>query len=104
MRLMVCAHMEEAGHKGICATMYRLGAYCVWEVDARTILKWVSGLGIPAVFVSDGAPHFKNETLKFVAAKLKASPRFSAAHLPWSNGTVERMNLEVVRTFRAVMN
>ena len=58
-------------------------------------------LGIPVVFVSDGAPDFKNETLKLVAAKLEASHRFSVAHSPWSNGTVERMNLEVVRTFRA---
>ena len=102
---MVCAHTEEeAGHRGICTTMHRLGAYCVWEVAARTILEWVSGLGIPVVFVSDGAPHFKNETLKLVAAKLEASHRFSVAHSPWSNGTVKRMNLEVVRTFRAAMS
>ena len=185
VRLMVCAHMQEAGHKGICATMHRLGAYYVWEgmkkdviefvqqclhcvdsragnvvprplgeilhgtevgevlhfdylnlgdiddgyayvlvpvddvssfvslqpaasctseVDARSILEWVSVLGTPEVFVSDGAPHFKNETLKLVAAKLGASHRFSVVYSSWSNGTVERMNLEVVRTFRAVMS
>ena len=181
VRLMVCAHMQEDGHRGICATMHRLGAYCVWEgmkfvqqclhyvdfrlgnvvtrpmveifhgaevgdvlhfdyhlelgdsddgyayvlvlvdnvnsfvslqpaasctseVAARSILEWVSGLGTPEVFVSDGAPHFKNETLKLVGAKLGASHRFSGAYSLWSNGTVERMNLEVVRTFRAVMS
>ena len=185
VRLMVCAHMQEAGHRGICATMHRLGAYCVWEgmkedvtefvqqclhcvdsragnvvprplgeilhgtevgevlhfdylklgdsddgyayvfvlvddvswfvslqpaasctseVAARSILEWVSVLGTPEVFVSDGAPHFKNETLKLVAAKLGASHRFSVAYSSWINGTVERMNLEVVRTFRAVMS
>ena len=185
VRLMVCAHMQEAGHRGICATMHRLGAYCVWEgmkedvtefvqqclhcvdsragnvvprplgeilhgtevgevlhfdylklgdnddryayvlvlvddvssfvslqltasctseVAARSILEWVSVLGTPEVFVSDGAPYFKNETLKLVAAKLGASHRFSVAYSSWSNGTVERMNLEVVRTFRAVMS
>ena len=54
--------------------------------------------------MSDGAPHFKNETLKLVAAELGASHRFSVAYSSWSNGTVERMNLEVVRTFRAVMS
>ena len=55
-------------------------------------------------FVSDGAPHFKNETLKLVAVKLGASHRFSVAHYStWSNGTMEGMDLEVVRTFRAVM-
>ena len=141
VRLMVCAHMQEAGHRGICATMHRLEAYCLWEgmkeevaefvqqclhcVDSRTgnvvprllgeilqgtevgevlhfdypklgdsddgyayvlvlvddvssfvslqpaasctsevvprsILEWVSVLGTPEMFVSDGTPHFKN--------------------------------------------
>ena len=185
MPLMVCAHMQEAGHRGICATMHRLGAYCVWEglkedvtefvqqclhcvdslagyvvprplgeilhgtdvrevlhvdylklgdsgdgyayvlvlvddvnsfvslqpaasctseVAARSILEWVSVLGTPEVFVSNGAPYFKNETPRLVAAKMGASHRFSVAYSSWSNGTVERMNLEVVRTFRAVMS
>ena len=153
VRFMVCAHMQEAGHRGICATMHRLAAYCVWEgmkedvtefaqqclhcvdsragnvvprplgeilhgtevgevlhfdylklgdsddgyayvlvlvddvssfvslqpaafctseVAPRNILEWVSVLGTPEVFVSDGAPYFKNETLKLVAAKLGA--------------------------------
>ena len=139
VRLMVRAHMQEAGHRGIGATMHRHGAYCVWEgmkedvtefvqqclhcvdsragnvvprplgeifhgtevakvlhfdylklgnsddgysyvlvlvdgvssfvslqaaasctseVAARSILEWVSVLGTPEVFVSDGAPHF----------------------------------------------
>ena len=180
VRFMMCAHMQEAGHRGICATMHRLGAYCVWEgmkfvqqcrhyvdfrvgnmvprplgeifhgtevgdvlhfdylklcdnddgyayvlvlvnnvssfvslqpaasctseVAARSILEWVSGLGTPEVFVSDGAPHFKNETLKLVAAKKGARHRFLGAYSSSSNGSVERMNLEVVRTFRAVMS
>ena len=56
------------------------------------------------MFVSDGAPHFKNETLMLVAVKLGASYRFSVAYSSLTNNTVERMNLEVVRTFRAVMS
>ena len=31
VRLLVCAHMQVAGHRGICATMHQLGAYRVWE-------------------------------------------------------------------------
>ena len=31
VRLMVCAHLQDAGHRSICATMYRLEAYCFWE-------------------------------------------------------------------------
>ena len=30
-RLMVCAHMLDAGHRGVAATVERLRAYCVWE-------------------------------------------------------------------------
>ena len=33
---------------------------------------------------------------------MRASHRLFVAHLSWSNGVVERMNLEVVRTLRAV--
>ena len=28
---MVCVHMQDTGHRGICATMHQLGACCVWE-------------------------------------------------------------------------
>ena len=30
-RLLVCAHLEGAGHRGGDATMARLGRHCVWE-------------------------------------------------------------------------
>ena len=41
VRLMVCAHMQEAGHRGICATMHRLGAYCVWEGMKEDVTEFV---------------------------------------------------------------
>ena len=31
VRLIVCAHMQDTGHRGICATMHQFGACCVWE-------------------------------------------------------------------------
>ena len=31
MRLLVCAHLEGAGHRGVDATMGRLEWHCVWE-------------------------------------------------------------------------
>ena len=64
-------------------------ASCTSEVAARSILEWVPVLCTPEVFVSDGAPHFKNETLKLVAVKLGAYHSFSVAYLSWSDGTVE---------------
>ena len=51
-------------------------------------LEWVSVRGTPEVFVSDGAPHFKNETLMLIAAKLGSSHQFPVAYSSsWSNGT-----------------
>ena len=31
MRLLVCAHLEGAGHRGVDATMARLQRHCVWD-------------------------------------------------------------------------
>ena len=79
-------------------------ASCTSEVASKSILEWVSVLGTPEEFVSNGSPYIKNGMLKLVAAKVGASHRFSVAYSSWSNGTVERINLEVVRTFQEVMS
>ena len=31
VRLMVCAHMRSAGHRGLSPTLFRLKEYCVWS-------------------------------------------------------------------------
>ncbi|CAM9130837.1 unnamed protein product, partial [Sphacelaria rigidula] len=31
MRLMICAHMRDAGHRGVAATLVRLQEFCVWQ-------------------------------------------------------------------------
>ena len=41
VRLMVCAHMQEAGHRGICATRHRLRAYCVWKGMKEDVTEFV---------------------------------------------------------------
>ena len=40
-RLMVCAHMQDAGHRGVRATTHRLGAYCAWDNMQKDIPKFV---------------------------------------------------------------
>ena len=56
-RLMVCAHMKDAGHRGVVATLQRLQGYCCWfrvEVDVPSSSSNVymhgleGGLGSPA--------------------------------------------------------
>ena len=31
IRLMICAHMRDAGHHGVAATLVRLQEFCVWS-------------------------------------------------------------------------
>ena len=41
-RLMVCAHMKDAGHRGVVATLQRLQGYCSWfrmEVHVTPFVK-----------------------------------------------------------------
>ena len=193
-RLMVCAHMQDAGHRGVRATLHRLSAYCAWvnmendveefvrqclncadsragnavtrpladlvhgtdvgdvlhfdylslgesdaidvgglveggykhvlvlmddvsrfvwleaaascsmEVAARAVLRWCASFGVPKAFTSDGGTHFTGETMKMVSARLGVVHHFGVVNASWTHGTVERMNREVVRTFRAVLS
>ena len=40
-RLMVCVHMQDAGHHGVRATAHRLGACCAWDNMEKDIAKLV---------------------------------------------------------------
>ena len=41
-RLLVCAHLEETGHRGVDATMARLERYCLWD-RGKTLPHFVVG-------------------------------------------------------------
>ena len=194
MRLMVCAHMKEAGHRGAAATLQRLQEYCCWSkmdqdvtefvrqclhcmdsksgekvprpfgetvhgkrpgevlhfdylhvgesgplgadgldesggftyllvlmddlsnfvwleptgactarLTAQHLLNWCKTLGVPDVWVSDTATHFKNKIMATLEKALGVERRFTVANSPWSNGTCERMMREVVRTLKAIL-
>ena len=40
-RLMVCAHMQDAEHRGVRSTTHRLGAYCAWDNMEKDTAKFV---------------------------------------------------------------
>ena len=40
-RRMVCAHMKEAGHGGIVATLQRLQGYCCWFHKEANVIEFV---------------------------------------------------------------
>jgi hypothetical protein len=70
-------------------------------VDA--LLQWHSGAGLPPLWISDSATHFKNEVIAELARRLKCQQDFITAYSPWINGTVERVNRDILQVLRAML-
>ena len=64
---------------------------CTVEVTAKYLLNWCKTMGVPRVWVSDTATHFKNCVIAQLSDALKVDHRFAVAYTPWSNGACERM-------------
>lgn len=77
---------------------------CTARVAAETILRWCVVFDPPRVFVSDTAHHFNSRFLSLLVDALGTEHHFSVTNAVWSNGTVERVNHEVIKTFEAVLN
>ena len=74
------------------------------EVAARSVLKWCASFGLPKAFTSDGGTHFTGQVMLMVSSRSGVVHHFGVANVSWSQGTLERMNREVVKTFRAVLS
>ncbi|TYZ69491.1 hypothetical protein PybrP1_001835 [[Pythium] brassicae (nom. inval.)] len=72
-------------------------------VAAEAILDWHKRFGAPTVWVSDNGAHFKNAVMQELSVKLKARQEFVPAYTPWKNGTVERLNRDVLQVIRALL-
>ena len=76
---------------------------CSMEVAARSMLKWFASFGVTKAFTSDGGTNFTGQVMQMLSSRLGVVHHFDVANASWSHGTMERMNREVVRTFRAVL-
>ena len=76
---------------------------CTAEATAASLLAWCKTLGVPRVWVSDTATHFKNSILTRLREALGVDHQFAVACSPWSNGTCERMVKDVVRSLRSIV-
>lgn len=56
------------------------------------------------MLMSDGPTHFQNETIQMLAKGLRAQHHFTLPYCPWSNGAVERLGKELLRTARALLS
>ncbi|GMF52155.1 unnamed protein product [Phytophthora fragariaefolia] len=72
-------------------------------VAAEALTMWYARYGMPATLLSDQGTHFRNETMKHLAARLKVELSFTPGFSPWLNGTVERLNKDVLQVFRALL-
>lgn len=54
--------------------------------------------------VSDQGPHFRNLLMKELTDCLRVGHHFTTAYSPWSNGSVERIFREVLRSCRALLH
>ncbi|GMF53460.1 unnamed protein product [Phytophthora fragariaefolia] len=72
-------------------------------VVTTAILEWHSRFGVPPVWVSDNGSHFKNEVVTELSRRLKTHQIFAVAYSPWINGSVERVNRDILQVLRAVI-
>ena len=74
------------------------------EIVADSLISWFSSFGVVSNWVSDRGTHFKNELVKILREQVKAGHHFTLAYCPWSNGTVEVVCRELIRTARALLS
>ncbi|POM71797.1 Hypothetical protein PHPALM_11581, partial [Phytophthora palmivora] len=72
-------------------------------VAAEALSFWCARYGVPEMLVSDQGSHFRNETIKHLCARMKIQQEFSPVYSPWLNGTVERLNMDVLQVVRALL-
>jgi hypothetical protein len=73
-------------------------------VVAQSILSWMSRYGMPRIHISDQGSHFKNLVIAELSRLTGFKQRFTIPYTPYSNGTVERVNREILRAFRSLLS
>ncbi|KAJ0391006.1 hypothetical protein P43SY_011949 [Pythium insidiosum] len=72
-------------------------------VTASAILDWAKRFGMPTTWISDNGSHFKNKLLESLRERLKAVHVFVPVYTPWVNGTVERINRDILQVMRVLL-
>lgn len=71
---------------------------------ADSLLEWSTTFTVPDALMSDGGSHFKNETVRILSKSLRVPHHFTLPYTPWSNGSIERLNKEVLRILRSTLS
>ncbi len=70
----------------------------------RGVLQLVGRYGLPKAFRTDNGSHFANQHLKGIVDYLRVRHNFSVPYSPEGNGTVERVNGEIMRHLRHMVH
>ena len=72
---------------------------------ADCLRDWCHTFGTPSQFLSDQGSHFKNEVVNELARALAVlKHNFTTPHCPWANGSVERVNLEILNILTMLLS
>ncbi|GMF57135.1 unnamed protein product [Phytophthora fragariaefolia] len=69
-------------------------------VAASTIVDWYSRFGAPKLWISDSGSHFKNKVVAELSRRLKFLQEFVLAYSLWKNGSVERVNRDILQVLK----
>ncbi|OWZ04112.1 hypothetical protein PHMEG_00024041 [Phytophthora megakarya] len=72
-------------------------------VAASALVDWSKRLGAPKILISDQGSYFKNEVVKQVCKQLAIEQDLVLAYAPWMNGTIERLNRDVLQGLRVLL-
>ncbi|POM77826.1 Hypothetical protein PHPALM_4727 [Phytophthora palmivora] len=72
------------------------------EVAATAILDWYSRYGVPGLWISDSGSHFTSKVIAELSKRLKGRQEFILAYTPWKNGSVERVNRDILQVLKAL--
>jgi hypothetical protein len=70
---------------------------------AEAVLDWHKRFGPPRELVSDQGSHFTAEMLAELAARVHTRQRFVPVYTPWINGTVGRVNRDILQVLRVML-
>ena len=74
------------------------------ETAADTLISWFAAFCVVKQWMSDRGSNFKNELVRVLKERIHSSHHFTLAYCPWSNGTVEVVCRELLRTTRALLS
>jgi hypothetical protein len=73
-------------------------------VVVHSLVDWNKRFGVAETHVSDKSYHFKNKVVAELNDIFKTKHHFTTAYSPKSNGTVERVNGEIMKVLRSLVS